>query len=110
MLALVIPGFAKEPVRLVGKWEAKFKSIQHELLIQAWIEDDNKNLLLEFFHNIGIVHVTVKNAVGEDVYSLFVDTKSMSSAIISLEEEMKQGYLLTITDGENMKYGYIFIN
>lgn len=105
-----MPGFAKKPIRLIGKWETKFKSVRHEQLIQAWVEDNSKDILLKFPHNIGVVNVIIINSEGKEVCSQSVDTKSMSSAIISLEEEMKQGDLLTITDGENIIYGYIFIN
>lgn len=110
VLFFALPCFANKSIAFKGHWNADVKSINPQFPIQTWIEDNNKNLLLEFSYNIGVVNVIIINSEGKEVCSQSVDTKSMSSAIISLEEEMKQGDLLTITDGENIIYGYIFIN
>lgn len=105
MLALSIPCFAKKDVPLYGEWKGKIKSIIPELPIQAWLEDNNKDLLLEFSTNLGTVRVTVTNSEGEVVYEQSVVTQP--SILISLKEEIKEGSSIVITDGDNLVYGEI---
>ena len=49
------------------KWSDRFRTIISEQSIQAWVEDNNKDLLLEFSANLGTVEVTITNSVGEVV-------------------------------------------
>ena len=86
-----------------GKWEKGPKSITSTLPIRGWLEDNNKDLLLEFSYNLGTVQVTVTNSMGEVVYNQSVVTKP--SVGISLNEEVKEGTIVSITDGENFIYG-----
>lgn len=110
ILFFVLPCFANKRIVFNGHWNTDVKSIILQLPIKAWVEDNNKDLLLEFSHNIGTVYVAVTNSMGEKVYGQSVDTKSMSSIIISVEEVMNQGDILSVTDGDNMVYGYILSN
>ncbi len=73
--------------------------------IQAWLEDNNKDLLLEFSTNLGTVEVTVTNSAGEVVYNQSIVTKP--SVVISLDEEIREGATVSITDGKNLVYGKI---
>ena len=109
MLALLftLPSFARKSVDLKGEWKKKRKSFESLLPIRAWVETNNKDLLLEFSANLGMVEVTVKNQVGEVVFSQFVETRTLSSAIISLNKEVETGYVLSVTDGENFIYGIV---
>lgn len=109
MLTLVfaLPSFAKKKVALDGSWGQKKRSPKFQLPIEAWVETNNKSLLLEFSANLGMVEVTVKNQVGEVVFSQFVETRTLSSAIISLNKEVETGYVLSVTDGENFIYGIV---
>ena len=47
----------------------------------------------------------VTNSEGEEVYKQSVEAKP--SVVISLEEEVKEGDVLLVTDGENLVYGGI---
>lgn len=105
MLALSTPCFAKKEVKMDGKWNKRPKSITSELPIQAWLEDNNKDLLLEFSTNLGTVRVTVTNSEGEIVYEQSVVTQP--SILISLDKEVKEGSTIVITDGDNLVYGEI---
>ena len=60
-------------------------------------------LLLEFSANLGTVEVTITNSVGEVVYKQSVEAQP--SVVISLEEEMRDGDVVLVTDGENVIYG-----
>ncbi|WP_300761780.1 DUF3244 domain-containing protein [uncultured Parabacteroides sp.] len=103
ILALTVPCFAKKEVHLKGQWRKKIKSIIPALPIHAWVEDNNKDLLLEFSANLGTVEVTITNSVGEVVYKQSVEAQP--SVVISLEEEMRDGDVVLVTDGENVIYG-----
>lgn len=103
--AFSFPCFAKKRIHLKGKWSDRFRTIISEQPIQAWVEDNNKDLLLEFSANLGTVEVTVINSVGEVVHKQSVKVKP--TVVISLEEEVKEGYMLSIVGGENLIYGEI---
>lgn len=103
--ACSFPCFAKKRIALEGKWYTTPKSIIPKQPIQAWVEDNNKDLLLEFSANLGTVEVIVTNSAGEVVYKQSVEAQP--SVVISLEEEVKEGYMLSIVDGENLIYGEI---
>lgn len=103
--ALSFPCFAKKRIDFKGNWSDRFRSITPKQLIQAWIEDNNKDLLLEFSANLGTVEVIVTNSAGEVVYKQSVEAQP--SVVISLEEEMEAGYTVTITDGRNLVTGDI---
>lgn len=105
ILALSVPCFAKKKVRLNGFWQKNIKTIIPTLPIQAWIEDNNKDLLLEFSSNLGTVEVIVTNSAGEVVYKQSIEAQP--SMVISLEGEMEAGYTVTITDGRNLVTGDI---
>lgn len=89
-----------EEIKFIGEWK-KVKSIIPQLPIRAWIEDNNKDLLLEFSSNLGSIEVIVTNSTGDIIHMQSVDTKITSSTIISLNEEVKQGDQLFITDRMN---------
>ena len=102
---LSFPCFAKKRIYLKGKWDTAPKSIIPEQPIQAWIEDNNKDLLLEFSANLGTVEVIVTNLAGEVVYKQSVEAQP--SVVISLDEEVKKGSTVIIKEGENLIYGQI---
>ncbi|MEI3118856.1 MAG: DUF3244 domain-containing protein [Parabacteroides johnsonii] len=104
---LSFPCFAKKRISLEGNWGVT-KSIISKQPIQAWLEDNNKGLLLEFSVNLGTVEVTITNLAGEVVYKLSVESKPL--VIISLDKEVKEGDILSITDGMNIVYGKIDMN
>ncbi|WP_278451178.1 DUF3244 domain-containing protein [Parabacteroides johnsonii] len=104
---LSFPCFAKKRISLEGNWGVT-KSIISKQPIQAWLEDNNKGLLLEFSVNLGTIEVTITNLAGEVVYKLSVESKPL--VIISLDKEVKEGDILSITDGMNIVYGKIDMN
>lgn len=105
VLAISLPCFAKKEVEFKGNFNKKLKTSTSEFPIRGWVEDNNKDLLLEFSTNLGTVQVTVTNSEGEVVYHQFVVTKP--SVVISLDEEIREGATVSITDGKNLVYGEI---
>ena len=75
VLAISLPCFAKKKVELIGRWDLKTKSITFQLPVQTWVQDNNKDLLLEFTADLGTVQVTVTNSAGEVVYNQSIVTK-----------------------------------
>lgn len=108
VLAISLPCFAKKKVEFKGNFNKQVKTSTSEFPICGWVEDNNKDLLLEFSTNLGTVQVTVTNSEGEIVYNQSIVTKP--SVIISLDEEAKNGDVVSITDGINHAYGNIFTN
>ncbi len=105
ILAVSFPCFAKKKIEFKSHWDLSTKSITSESSIRGWVEDNNKDLLLEFSTNLGTVEVTVTNSAGEVVYNQSIVTKP--SVIISLDEEIREGATVSITDGKNLVYGEI---
>lgn len=98
------PCFAKKRIHLQGR-RSVTKSVIPKQPIQAWVEDNNKDLLLEFSTNFGTVEVIVTNSEGEVVYEQSI--AAQPSVVISLEEEVQEGYVLSIMDNESLLYGVI---
>ena len=90
-----------------GEWKQKGRSVNYLQPIKAWVEDNNKDLLLEFSANLGMVEVAVRNHSGEIVCNQFVEAVEMASIIIPLHEAIQTGYSVSITDGENLVYGVV---
>ena len=101
--AFSFPCFAKKRIHLKGQWGGQFRTIIPEQPIQAWVEDNNRDLLLEFSTNLGTVEITVTNSTGEVMYKQSVEAKP--SIVISLEEEVKEGDVLSVTNGINIISG-----
>lgn len=102
--AFSFPCFAKKRIHLQGR-RIVTKSVIPKQPIQAWVEDNNKDLLLEFSANLGTVEVIVTNSAGEVIYKQSVEAQP--SVVISLEEEVKEGDVLSIMDSESLLYGVI---
>lgn len=102
--AFSFPCFAKKRIHLQGR-RIVTKSVIPKQPIQAWVEDNNKDLLLEFSADLGTVEVIVTNSAGEVVYKQSVEAQP--SVVISLEEEVKEGDVLSIMDSESLLYGVI---
>ena len=110
LLLLVIPCVAEQKVRFKGQWSNKSKSLTPIHPLQAWIEDDNRSLSLEFHSNIGIVIISVTNSNGDTIYSQVVNTESTPAIFISLPRDIEQGDVLSVKDDFNNIYGNLFIN
>lgn len=109
-LAFTLPSFAKKKVPLSGQWGKSFRSNLPQYPIQAWIEDNNKDLLLEFSSNLGSIEVIVTNFTGNVIHKQSIDTKATSFTTISLNKDVREDDIIYITDGNNIIYGNLFNN
>lgn len=108
--ALALPCSAKRNILMKGIWPTNQRSIVPNLPIQAWVEDNGKDLLLEFSAKLGTVQVTVSNQKGEIVSRQSVEADAMSSVMVPLDKPMEEGCVISITDGVNVVYGNLLIN
>lgn len=106
-MMIALPCFAKKKVKLEGTWQRLHRSAFEKFPVEAWVEDDNKELLLEFSKNLGTVQVTVTNSTGQVVYSQTVDTDNISSWVVTLNEVQNTGMVVSVSNGENVVCGYI---
>lgn len=109
-LIFTLPSFAKKPIFLSGQWDRDARSIIPQLPIRAWIEDNNKDLSLEFSSYLGTIEVTVTSPTDDIIHKQSVDTKVAPSTIISLSENIDPNDIIYITDGNNIIYGNLFSN
>lgn len=110
VLAISLPCFAKKKVELIGRWDLKTKSITFQLPVQTWVQDNNKDLLLEFSSNLGSIEVIVTNFTGNVIHKQSIDTKATSFTTISLNKDVREDDIIYITDGNNIIYGNLFNN
>lgn len=107
-LTFILPGFAKRKVPLSGQWGKSFKSSHPQYPILVWIEDNNKDLSLEFSSNLGLIEVIVTNSTGDIIHKQSVDTNVISFTIISLNKDVREDGIICITDGNYFIYGNLF--
>lgn len=96
--------YSKRNINLSGKWHKIRKSLENELPIQAWIEDNNEHVSLFFEDNLGNVYVTVSDSSGTILYDQVIHTDEFSSIIIPVKD-MEGECMLSITDGKNHVFG-----
>lgn len=102
-LLFITPCFAKRKVVLVGKWQRIQPTVFEEYPIEAWVEDENRELLMEFSGNLG----TVQGNKGQIVYSETVDAHDGLSLIIPLSGMQGDNAVLSISDKVNLISGSI---
>lgn len=104
-MMIALPCFAKKKVVFNGHWQKAERSVFDKLPIEAWVEDDNNELLLEFSKNLGTVQVTVTNSAGQTVYSQTVETGNTPTWIVTLGEVQNTGMVVSVSDGQNIVSG-----
>lgn len=108
LLSISLSCFAVK-IDMYGRWERKQKSINMDIPIEASIDESSKQLSLQFYEDLGLVHVKVTNCSGEVVYHEAVETKDVPSLIIQLDDMAKDECVLSITDGRNEVYGEFIV-
>ena len=54
-MLITIPVFAKQSIKLDGKWSKSERSLETDLPIHAWVEDSNEHISLFFEDDLGDV-------------------------------------------------------
>ncbi len=108
-MLITIPVFAKQSIKLDGKWSKSERSLKTDLLIHAWVEDSNEHISLFFEDDLGDVYVTVSDSSGKILYEQVVHTSGSSSVTIPVMD-MEGECNLSVTDGKNHVFGEFSIN
>ena len=98
-------GFAKRNIKVQEKENKNERSIEAITPIEAWLEDSSKEIVFQFYCNLGPVIITVTNHSGKTIYEEIADTDTMSSLHIYLYNLSKGEYMLSITTSNNILYG-----
>lgn len=90
-----VPCFAKRHIKLKRTWSSTERSLNPNPSVEAWIEDNGKELSLCFYRDLGQVNVMVTSLSGEVVYSECVESAEILSVI--LPDRVSEGeYILSI--------------
>lgn len=112
VLCMVFPAFAsKDKIPLYKDLHPTKRSIE-VIPIEAFIDDETKELSLEFMADLGMLYVTVSDQNGNIVYADVVNAVSNLPVNISLDKDLEGEFVLSITDSENKNEvsGEFFIN
>lgn len=86
---LSMPCFARRNIELAGSWKRIEKSYSTEIPIRIYLEDDNKEISIQFLENIGCVDVCITTSNGYIIYNMTIDSSEVPAQIIKLEEVSK---------------------
>ena len=104
-LSISLSSFAKKCIKLKGRLNPTGKSIILKHPVEAWLDDNNKDLSLQFYRSFGVVNITVKTTSGKIVYEKYIDTSDMTSYNTALNNIPEGEYILSITNGSDILYG-----
>lgn len=88
-----------------GMWKLTSITRSISVPIIGNVDETSGNLTLEFVEDLGKVRVTVTDKQGNTVYQEFVETGETPNLTISLGS-LTDGSV-SVTDGENLVYGFI---
>ncbi len=109
-MLITIPVFAKQSIKLDGKWSKSERSLETDLPIHAWVEDSNEHISLFFEDDLGDVYVTVSDSFGTILYDQVIHTSGSSSVTIPVKE-VEGECTLSVTGGkDNHVFGEFSIN
>lgn len=104
-LAVSFSAFAKKEIFLQKKWNESIKSITPQRQVEAWIEDNNRDLSLLFYQNMGLINITVTDSSGKIIYNEETEVTEGKFLNILLEDFTDGIYILSITNNNNLLYG-----
>ena len=110
-MCLSIQVFARKNVVLKGSWNRVEKSITPNFPIQVWLEDNNKDITIQFFENLGPVNITVVTSDGNIMYDTVLGTTEMSTYSIELDDTLiNNEYRIIVSNVKNTVSGLFSIN
>lgn len=99
-ICLAIPCFARRNIELAGSWKRIEKSCSLEIPIQVWLEDNNKDIVVHFLENLGIVDVSILASNGSIIYNTTIEATRMSLYSVILAAELKKGEYEIVVSNE----------
>lgn len=95
---VVLPSFALTRKIDLKNGKRPIKRSIEIIPINAFIDDETKELSLEFTTDLGMLYVTVSDQNGNMVYTDVVDATSGLPVNISLDKDLEGEFVLSITD------------
>lgn len=99
-ICLAVPCFARRNIELAGSWKRIEKSYSSEIPIQVWLEDNNKDIVVHFLENLGIVDVSILASNGSIIYNTTIEATRMSLYSVILAAELKKGEYEIVVSNE----------
>ena len=99
-ICLAVPCFARRNIELAGSWKRIEKSYSTEIRIQVWLEDNNKDIVVHFLENLGIVDVSILASNGSIIYNTTIEATRMSLYSVILAAELKKGEYEIVVSNE----------
>lgn len=99
-ICLAVPCFARRNIELAGSWKRIEKSCSSEIPIQVWLEDNNKDIVVHFLENLGIVDVSILASNGSIIYNTTIEATRMSLYSVILAAELKKGEYEIVVSNE----------
>ena len=102
-VCLSVPCFARRNIELAGSWKRMEKSYSAEIPILLYLEDNNKEISIQFLENIGYVEVCVTASSGAIIYNMTIDSSKVSTQLVALDEFSKcSNYKVIISNKLNV--------
>lgn len=99
-ICLAVPCFARRNIELAGSWKRIEKSCSSEIPIQIWLEDNNKDIMVHFLENLGIVDISILASNGSIIYNTTIEATRMSLYSVILDAELKKGEYEIVVSNE----------
>lgn len=110
-MCLSIQVFARKNVVLKGSWNRVEKSITLNLPIQVWLEDNNKDITIQFFKNLGLVDVSIISFEGNVIYNTVIDAGESYIHLVTLNKELNSlDCQIFISNKDNQVQGLFSVN
>lgn len=88
-ICLAVPCFARRNIELAGSWKRIEKSYSTEIPIRIYLEDDNKEISIQFLDNIGCVDICITTSNGCIIYNMTIDSSDVPTLLVKLDEVSK---------------------
>ena len=103
---IVLSSFAgTKSIHMNGTWSTTKRVLEKRIPIEVSINENIKELSIEFTANIGIVYVTISDLNGNSIYNCTANTINDKTTNIILNNTLKGEFILFVTDKENEAFG-----
>lgn len=103
--------FARKNIVLKGSWNRVEKSIALNIPIQIWLEDNNRDITVQFLEKLGPVDISIITSDNNIVYSTTIDASKSSTHIIALDNKLGSlNYQVFISNKNNRVQGLFNID
>ena len=111
-LLITVPVCSKSYIKMKKKiWATSTKSMTNTDYVEAFIDENNRQICLCFYQDFGQVWVSLLTSTGEVIHAEPVNTTTTPTAEICLDEPLPSAdYMLLITNKKEEFYGTFSID